>query len=157
MKKIFLLVTLTLLLCSCSQKRVYRDDLDCSALTAPLAQSGDYSSYGDEKIKFFFEDTDLATDYSIVYSTEPTDIDELGVFLTDSPESARELHEITLDYLGEYLESDSAFISSYAPEELPKLSEARTAVYGNYVVYAILDPSTADATLAQIENSLLIR
>lgn len=157
MKKILALsIALMCLLSSCAKTTEYRDDLPCSELTAILDSDKDFSSYGDEKIKYFFEDTHLADSYSIIYSTEPTDIDELGVFHTQDGDSAKALYDIVVRYIDDMRKNDSAFISSYAPEELPKLDKAEVRIFGNYVVYAILDDSHRQQAFNDLASLLSI-
>lgn len=155
MKKIISIVLVILaLLAACSKRVDYRDDLPCSALTEHLYESGEYSSYGEEHIKYSFENTDICDNYSLIYSTEPTEISELGVLHAKDPDSADQLYRITLRYIDGMQKNDRAFIASYAPSQLTLLDGAVVKRYGSYIVYAILDEEKKADELSRIEEML---
>ncbi len=155
MKKIAAIcLLLPMILISCRKGPKYKNDVPCDELTAPFVSAEFHSSYKEDKIKFFFENTSLATDHSLIYSTEPTDIDEFGVLRADTPSDAKELGNIVNRYIEDMQKNDRAFIASYAPEELPKLDGARVRVFGNYVAYAILSEDEQEDFLSGIEAKL---
>ena len=51
-------------------------------------------------------------------------------------------------------ETQSAFIASYAPEELNKLKNATVVRYGNYVIYTILTPADGEEVLSLLRDRL---
>ncbi len=162
MKKTFyfiLILTFLLLLCSCSKKVNYRNDISCAELTEKLSETAPidngYLEHGEEQIKFFFDDTRLQDDFSILYSAKVEDINEIGVFHCPNEASAQRLYEIVENYLDETEKTQTNFIMSYAPMEIKKLDDAEVKLYGNYVIYAILDDEHQKDLWRTAENTLL--
>lgn len=163
MKKIFAFalstVILGILICSCGAKNAYRNDLPCAditvALEEQLAADGGYVHYGETELKYLFGDgVSLATDLSVTYSLLSSNIDEFGVFKAENEKDARKLSDVCREYLEEKNENETAFISSYAPTEAPKLADAEVKVFGNYAVYAILDENDRAKLFQRIEGIL---
>ena len=93
MKKLLsVLILIILCLASCSQKVEYKDDLACEPLVASLAElcetDDGYSQYGDDQIKFLFDNAKVHDDYAIFYSNDANDINEIGIFHCPDQESA---------------------------------------------------------------------
>ena len=65
-----------------------------------------------------------------------------------------EIRDLAEDYLEDLLEEQSAFIASYAPEELPKLEGAEVRTFGNYTVYAIADDRDRALIFETVEKAL---
>ena len=151
-------IILTLSFFSCSSKNDYRNDVPCAQITdaikEELSVEGGYSFFEEDQIKFIFDDIWLANEYSVVYSLLSQNIDEFGVFRTNSEKDARELAEECREYIEEKYEDENAFIASYAPEELPKLRNAEVKVFGNYVAFAILSENHR-AILFRITEEML--
>ena len=160
MKK-FLCIFLLLLLpfSSCAKTEEYRDDVACRPLTTKLAElcpvENGYSELGDEQLKYFFEGTDLPTDYSMIGSNDMEDINEIGIFHCKNKEDAEKMLELTKKYIENMQATQVNFISSYAPYEIPKLEGADVRRYGNYVVYVILDTNEQKTAFSAIENELV--
>ncbi len=161
MKK-FLCVSLLLILLvfatGCRPSVTYRRDVSCQALTDAvcdrLGDEGGYLPFGDEHLRFFFDDTDDYTDKSLVYTVRSENIDELGVFLAESDEDVDELRRLCEEYLAALREENRAFIESYAPREAQKLDLATVRVYDRYVVYAVLSQDDLDTAFATVEELL---
>ena len=145
-------------LASCKKTQEFRDDYDCADLLAKAfdktSAASDYKVLGDEHIKYNFDNTTLDDDHSFLASTPTTDISEAGVFHAPNRAIRKELSELAEDYLEDYFEEKEAFIASYAPQELEKLKNAETRVFGNYVVYAILSDEDRDIFFDTIERLL---
>ena len=161
MKKIILLciaANLTLSVFGCSKDVEYKDSVPCDeildAVEEQIPVNLGYESYGGEHIKYYFDSTELDDDHSLRYSALSDDINEFGVFHAPDKESRDELLRITEKYLDELLADKKAFISSYAPKELPKLENAETRTYGNYVAYAILSDADKAAFFETVESML---
>ena len=162
MKKLLIfaltVIILTLSLISCSKKDDYRDDVPCAQITdaikKDLSAKGGYAFFEEDQIKFIFDDISLADEYSVLYSLLSQNIDEFGVFHADNEKDARELFDECREYIEEKYEDENAFISSYAPEELPKLKDGEVKVFGNYVVFAILSENDRAALFAKVEEML---
>ncbi|MBO5415418.1 MAG: DUF4358 domain-containing protein [Clostridia bacterium] len=160
-KKFFVIsvfiTALSLLLCSCSSKG-YCDDASCSELSSAakdaLGMEQEYAGHGEEYLEYFFEDDTYHDDFSIIYTVDANNIDEIGIFHAPDAHSADELYEDAVDYIEDMRKENRAFIGSYAPEELPKLDGAKVRIFGNYVVYVIAEPDQIDSALDAIEKVL---
>lgn len=155
-----LIVASMLFLSSCSQKR-YREDIGCGSVCDVAADMlggrGIYSEYTEEYIRYELGDRVCdADDRCVIYSTATEDINELGIFFVSDDDELREVAKACREYIEYIRESKRAFISSYAPLELSKLDDARVMVFGNYVVYCILDERTADMICDEIEKILAL-
>ena len=147
-----------LILVSCSSTAIYRNDIPCSVISHSICDeaddAGEYSEYGNDHLEFFFGDTALYDDHCVMYSTEVTDINEIGVFHCKDEESAKELTKIVSKYIAEQQNEQKAFIASYAPREVPKLENAEVRRYGNYVIYLILNDDDKQDAIEEIEKLL---
>ena len=155
---ICLLSCLALSLFSCNKKE-YRDGIACSELMeigSSAAPSGSgYEPMSTGRLGYAFGETDH-DDCAVYVSTATENIDEIGIFHTQSGEKANELSSSIENYLSELLEEKGAFIASYAPTELEKLENSQVRVYGNYVAYAILSRQEQEAFFDAIEDNLKI-
>ena len=127
---------------ACSSKVSYRNDIPCHDISEAFIQSQNssdgYSYYTEEEISFFLELPEYVSDFSVAYSTDVNDIDEMGIFHCTDEKSAEEFLGAASAYIKEQQATQKAFIESYAPREIPKLEGAEAHRYGNYVVYTIL-------------------
>ncbi|MBQ9086993.1 MAG: hypothetical protein IJY47_07400 [Clostridia bacterium] len=143
---------------SCAKQQEYRDDVSCETLMNSLEKiiplEYGYGTYGEEHIAFYFEETALPDDLCLRYSITAEDINEVGVFHTQTKEEQRELVKLTEAYLEGLRQEKTAFIGSYAPEELPKLSGSEVKCFGNYTVYAILSEEDREEIFDQAEDIL---
>ena len=143
---LILILVLVTLLSACGKKeKGYVDDIPCSELADTAEEQipvdFGYETYGGEHLRYYFEDTKLHDDACLRYTVRSEDISEFGIFHAPNAEARDELEDLCEDYLEDLLEEKSAFIASYAPEELPKLERAEVRTFGNYVTYAILSDS----------------
>lgn len=146
------------LLCACSHKE-YASDVRCRELcelaTDDMQGDKEYSEYGDEFLKYELgEHAQAATDSCILYSTRVDDIDEIGIFFAEDDEDVKDIAKDCKAYIEDMQDNKRAFISSYAPSELPKLDKAEVRIYGNYVVYSILDADDTENIYNIIEERL---
>lgn len=131
-------------------------DLQCSEIALRLADeiSGEeeYLEYSDEDISFlpFLED---CKDISVLYSRDSTDIGELGVIKVDIAQS-KVLAKKIESYLAEELDLKSAFLKSYAPEEIEKLEGACVERYGEYIIFTVLASADARAVFEEADKIL---
>ena len=157
MKKIFFLL-LAISLASCSKSNSYRDDISCNHLAREICDEADadgsYSEYEKEHVAFLFDSASLYDDCSVIYSTDVTDINEIGVFHCENKDNAKSLAEIITKYITDMQTEQKAFIASYAPRELPKLDGAEVHQYGNYVIYLIIDDGDKQDVIEEIEDAL---
>ena len=161
MKKFVVLIfcfLLLILLVSCSKSNSYRDDIPCSDIARDLCDKsevmGGYSEYDKNHVAFLFEDTSLYDDCSVRYSTEVTDINEIGVFHCNNKDNAKALTETVSKYITETQTDQKAFIESYAPREVPKLENAEVRQYGNYVIYLVMSAEDKEDAIEEIEKFL---
>ena len=161
MKRYFLILLLiVMLLSSCSQKeKNYADDVPCSELADSVEEQipvdFGYETFGREHLRYYFEDTKRHDDVCLRYTVRSEDIGEFGIFHAPDAEAREELQDLCEDYLEELREEKSAFIESYAPEEVPKLTDAEVRVFGNYVVFAILSESERTLLFDTVEKKLV--
>ena len=159
MKKhvVWLLIFSLLCMASCRQAH-YREDISCQAITATLCESlgsdEEFLPFGEEQIRFSFEDTDRFADKSLVYSVRSENIDEIGVFLAESDEDVDELRRLCDQYVTTLREEQRAFVASYAPREATKLDAATVRVFGRYVVYTVLSEDDREKAYEKIEELL---
>ena len=145
-------------LSSCGQKMVYADNVSCSELMDAVVEqipvSFGYEAYGDDHLRYYFEDTTLPDDVCLTYSVASEDINEIGIFHTPDAASREEIYDLAEDYLEELREDKRAFIASYASDELPKLDRAEVRTFGHYTVYAILNDRDRALVFETIEKML---
>ena len=160
MKKTVMALLLLLSSLTACARQVYGNGLSCEELMQRAmgndVQEMDFAAYGEDQIQYFFADTDLAIDYRLLYSVPSENIDEVGILKAADEKSAKELLRIAEAYLQEMQQEDAAFIASYAPEELPKLTNAQAVRFGSYVIYAILPEENRQAFLQAVEEALRI-
>ncbi len=162
MKNFFLsaisLILIILLLSGCTNKMAYRDDIACKTITEAVTNTipvpDGYAEYDEEYLRFMIKETSLHDDFSIYYSTEANDINEIGVFHCPDEQSANTLEETMTLYIEEQKTVQRSFIQSYAPQEIPKLEDAEVRRYGNYVIYLVLDKSKKNDAWTLIEDIL---
>lgn len=152
------LLALCLFLGACTKASAYADDVSCAELadraTDQIPVNFGYETFGGEHLRYYFENTELPDDVCLRYSAISEDINELGIFHVPDAAAREEVVRLTEEYLARLLSEDSAFIASYAPKELPKLEHAEVKVFGNYVVYAILDDDDRKLVFETVEKEL---
>lgn len=155
---LFLFLSILLLLPSCGERTVYRNDLSCEALAlaleAEIPVDHGYLSVGPDHWRYYFDGTAPGDDRCIRISAVSEDINEIGIFRTTDRPSQKELLRSLQDYLDRLREEKSAFIGSYAPQELPKLKEAQIRCFGDYTVYAILSREAQERLFGAMERIL---
>ena len=158
MKRMVVGLLLPLLLMSCAQKSAYRDDLTLGELSDSILKQipVEYGYQEAEEIHFsyYFDEDDLPKERRILQSTLSENINEIGIFHTVTEEEKKELREELEEYLEEMREEKSAFVASYAPAEVPKLTSARVRSFGNYTVYVILAPDDQARLWETVEQLL---
>ena len=165
MKKLLFRISSALLLCclffsfpSCQKRQEFSDDISASELMDTVIEqvpvNFGYETYGDDHLRYYFEDTKLHDDVCLRYSALSEDINEIGIFHTATRHDQEEIQDLAEDYLEDLLEEQSAFIASYAPEELPKLDNTKVKQFGHYVIYVISSSDRVDAAITTIEEKL---
>lgn len=156
----FFALFLLSLFCSCSGEKAekYADNVTCRSITeavekAVTVDSG-YAIYGENQIDLMLSTAEKPSDSSIIYSLLSEDINEFGVFKASDEKEAKRIFEDCENYLETMKDEQSAFIASYAPNELPKLQKAEVRRFGNYVAVAILSDSDRQKAFETVENML---
>ena len=160
MKKIITLVLILALsaslLISCSNAK-YKDDLAVSDVANVIAEAvkvdGGYKTLSDDYLSFYFELPDGVSEKTVVQSIKEQEITEFGVFKTDS-KNVKTLKSAIEQYLEEQKAILVPQVNMYAPEEAPKIEKATVKVFGNYVVYLIMNKDTQDTAYDAVTNLL---
>lgn len=156
--RLLLICLCALLLVACSKPK-YRTDISCRELCADVVDGvdggGEYAEYGDQHLKYEFGDSARgAEDHCILYSVRVEDISEIGVFFASDEKDVKDIAEDCKRYIENIKEDKRAFISSYAPDQLPKLDKAEVRICGNYVMYTVLYPKDSESAYDQIKKRL---
>ncbi len=159
MKKIIaaLLAFVSLMAVGCRAKKEYRNDVACETITAEICEELDENAFlpfGEDHVRFSFENTDRFSDKSLVYSTPSENIDEIGIFRGETQEDVDELRRLCEQYVTTLREDMRAFVESYAPREAIKLDRAEVRVFGHYVVYTVLSDKDRAEAYEKIEELL---
>ena len=156
--RLFVLLWILLMCAACAKAEAYTDSISCKDLMKTAEQviptELGYADFETEQIRYDFYETTAYDDASLRYSTRSENINEIGIFHSESREDSEEIRQVIERYLRQLREEQSAFIASYAPHELPKLEEAEIRQFGNYTVYAILSSEDRAAFFAAIQNQL---
>ena len=162
LKKIILIVICLCIIIriftACSQNE-YSDVLSCAEVSNTLSREisvpeGEFSQYTAEELKFFFPNPTIYTEAYIIYSTDSTDIAELGVLRASDEESAKNLYEEVKLYIKNLQEQKQEFLRNYSPNELQKLNSAQARRYGVYVIFTVSDSSEQNKVFEKAENLL---
>ncbi len=152
----FLILCISLLLCSCQKKATYTDTLSAAELAEEAIDSlGGTPLLAAEK--GYLDDYILIpegmTDHEIRFSPDGNNLDEIGIWHVASSDTAQ-MKSLLEEYLQRSLERNRTFYDSYIPQETAKLRDAEVRVFGNYVVYAIMNQSDREAFFASVKNTL---
>lgn len=154
------LLLILLVFSSCAKEDDYSDGISCKELMEiaekEIPTDLGYTDFGNGQILYYFEETDAFDDVCLRYSTRSENINEVGIFHSQSKREANKIKQQIETYLDEMKEEQSAFIASYAPDELPKLEEAEIRQFGNYTVYTILFREDRDNVFQALNKRLLI-
>ena len=148
---------LCVLLCGCSANKKYADDLGCAELYGRFADELDdgnrYLEFNSIHRDTYFPNKEAYDDCYLVYSADVNDINEIGIFHADG-EYVADIFESCRAYVEDMRQNSRAFISSYAPDQLPRLDAARVERFGNYVAYLILPEGLIEEVIDEIEDIL---
>ncbi len=153
---IFLAFSTLFCLFSCKSTKSYKDDLSPAEL-AEIAEealsSGEFLSAAEGYLEDYLPLSQDSDAHIVCFSSDGNNLDEFGIWQlsSDAPEMIRGKLE---GYLAESLTRNREFYDSYIPQETPKLQNAEVRVFGNYVVYAILNDRDRAIFFETIERSL---
>jgi predicted small secreted protein len=143
-------------------KENYRNDATCAILkdnaeTPMVLNDGfgfmDKGSLATQAEPAISTILDLLDDSAIRF-TGGNSFDEYGILHVKNESDVATVKKAVEDYLKEKRE-DSLY-RSYFPGEEFKLDEAEVKVYGNYVVYAMLDDANRNFLFTSVKNLLLV-
>lgn len=156
MKKIItvlLALSLLLLTVACNNT-AYKNDVTAEALAetaiTALNDGKEYSTADADFLDSYFTKPAYVTESVIRFSTDGNDLNEFGIYhVTDGNAEAMK------SYLSKYLtDFYDLYNANYLPEETPKLRDAEVKVFGNYVVYAMLNDTDRATFFGAVENAL---
>ena len=162
MKRIIFLIAsiiiITIFFHSCAQKD-FNASIACDELATSLKREisvpkGDFEKYTDDELDFLFSEPKLYDDICIIYSSDSTDVCELGVLHASSKENAKMLYEEAKGYIKATQEQKSEFLRNYSPAELSKLNCAEARLLGEYIVFVIAEQGDRDEALKKAEMLL---
>lgn len=146
-----------LMLLSLSACKSYADDIDTDNLATvglnALVDGIDYAEADDGFLDDYFIVPAWVTDYEIYLAPTASNINQVGVYHVQDGH-AEELETILSDYLKKSYEDNGNWYNSYIPKETPKLRDAEVKVFGNYVVYAILNQTDREVFFGAVEEAL---
>lgn len=109
------------------------------------------SSWGEDYADYM----KLVTEYRIfVSSNSDMNVDEVGVFRTESSKDAAKIKSFVEEYLKAKKLHMTPLLESYNQAELPKLECAEITVCGNYVLYTILNAADTTKAHSAFESEL---
>ena len=157
MKRVIILSLLCLAFCSCASVR-YSDSLEsrdlAKRLTGEISEFGDYVEYDDDEINDLLGLSADGCDVSVIYSKDSDDQGEIGIIRAASEADAKEVLREAQEYLEQMRVERRAFVESYLPRELSKLSSAEARRFGSYVIYTILESEKSTLVFDKVEEAL---
>ena len=153
-----LLVAVTLLtLVSCGSGAVkYREDVAvpdlCAAADPLIGDSSTMATMTDDYLYGMMGiELDGISDYAVKVQASGANVDEYGIFKASTEDGVAGVEQMVQSYLAKRVET---WMPEYMPEEFPKVQNATTKTFGQYVVYCILDDSEKTAVFNAIEAAL---
>ena len=158
-KSIALILVLAIaasLLISCT-KESYKDDVSLDTLRGKIEElvsvDGGYTVLSDDYLTFYFNLPANVTERLVVQSVKSEDITEFGIFKTDA-KNADAIKDAIENYLKSQEEILVPQVNMYAPNEAPKIRDASVKVFGNYVIYLVMESDTQNSVYSAIEALL---
>ncbi len=154
-----LLLCLSLCMTACSS---FRDDVPVSDLTTAVfgavATQGGFTAADADYVSLEFANASVidsnVSEWMICASTSSQTVDEFGIFHVKNGSDVGAVKAEVQDYVSALQVKLEVYLDMYDPAEKTKLENARVTVYGNYVVYTMLDDADTTACLSAIENAL---
>ena len=138
----------------------YSNEVACTDIGTEIRKTiengRELGSFSEAQLREELEIDGEYDDYYSAYSTDVNDLDEVHVLHARTSSEAKELADECREYIDEKREDTRAFVSSYAPDQVPKLDSAEVRRFGNYVVCVILDRETADAVFEGVKEKLKV-
>ena len=139
-------------------KEEYKKNIDTKEIAAALCKKTPTESAWINEDQNFIEEYVQIPDYvkesSVYYAQNTNDLDEFGIFEVDEGKANAVRSMLAQGYLQKRYNENREWYDSYMPTETPKLRDAEVRVFGNCVVYAVLDPERQTAFFAECEKLL---
>ena len=144
-----------LLFTSCAAVK-YRSDIPCSdiakALSAEISGTESYARYGEDELSFMLEDSSVYDDCCFLYSRSSDDISEIAVLRSSSDTDAL-LLSINA-YAATQIKEKRSFIENYLPAEFQKLEGCEARIFGEYVIFVMLNEVDKKVVFDEAERIL---
>ncbi len=157
-RMLFCLFLCFLMLTSVSCAGHYADTLStadlCDKMLSVLDADTVYLLDAADQTNDFFPLPSYVDDHAVRYARDTGNLDEFGVYhVTEG--HAKELQQMLSErYLAASYAANRDWYDSYIPAETPKLRDAEVRIFGNYVVYTILDADDRARVFDAVEEVL---
>jgi DNA phosphorothioation-dependent restriction protein DptG len=150
------LLMLSVAVTSC-QKGNYTDSADVNALAdtaiSVLNPEIKYLTPDEFYLVDYFDTPTYVKSYTLRRAMIGNNLNEIGIYHVEEGK-AEEMKNVLENYLDTCYNTNKTWYESYIPQEVPKLRDAQVKVFGNYVVYVILNQEDRAAVLNAIESAL---
>ncbi len=156
----FILAVIALLptaaLTSCGSSASYANDVLvvdlCTKVDALLANPTEFALMSDDYIKgMMYVDTSKFAEHAVKLRASGANVDEYGIFKAPDNSDPNLIKETVEAYLKMRVDT---WMPEYMPEEFPKMQSASVKVFGQYVIYCILDEATKANVFSAVEEAL---
>ena len=152
-----LLMLLSLASCEKNNDANYKNDVEVNALAdaavAVLNPEIKYLVPDEYYLADYFTTPDYVTSYTLRRAMIGNNLNEFGIYLVKDGKTA-EMKKVLTGYLETCYNTNKEWYNGYIPQEVPKLRDAEVKVFGNYVVYVILNEADRAAVLDAIKDAL---
>lgn len=144
-------------LTSCGSSASYANDVPvsdiCTKVDALLTNPKEFALMSADYIKgMMYVDTSKFADYAVKLRASGANVDEYGIFKAPDNSDPELIRETVEAYLKMRVDT---WMPEYMPEEFPKMQSASVKVFGQYVVYCILDEATKANVFSAVESALV--
>jgi hypothetical protein len=156
------LLALTLCLCSCQDKKNYRDDLSSDLVAGEMLHyvniEGGCTTPDNDYVSLEFPNPSAVegkvADWWIYASISSKTVDEFGVFHVKSGEDVQAVKSAVDEYVQYMKVKLEVYLEIYEPSEKAKLENTQVKVFGNYVVYTMLSQDDTTAVYDMLDGYL---
>lgn len=139
-------------------KEEYKKDVNPKEIADILSQKTPTESAWIDEDQNFIEEFVALPEYikesKVYYARNTNDLDEFGVFVVEDGKENAVRSLLVQGYLQKRYSENLEWYNSYMPTETPKLRDAEVRVFGNCVVYAVLDSDRRATFFAECERLL---
>lgn len=151
------LVLSALILSACAGGTAYKTDVSVYDLSEKIDEAIGNSSTLAETNENYIKGRIKAnpSDYDgiiVKVQSAGANIDEYGIVKVKSGDDVKAAEQLLKDYIQTRIDT---WMPEYMPEELPKMKAATVKVFGQYVVYCVLEEGIKSDVFNTVENTLL--